>query len=222
MAIAALVSATQDTISPFASGGSNPFLDDYDSDDSPRPVLAAKNKRFEKVKHEELTAGSPLLDYVKTASTPRLDGRRTPKPLNKMSSGYIDTDASELGAIPMRGKHRDDWLKIQVTTFTNWVNDRLSGSRANYSGNLVHDLKMDFEDGILLIRLLENLTGKKLQGVVRNPIFTAQKIANLDVLFTFMKSEGVRLTAIGEIQIAIYYIIDLLKFARFVFIIISY
>lgn len=188
------------------TNGSSPFLDELFEDESPRPVIAAKNRKVNNLRKEGRLNESPLLGYVK--SSPKLkDGRRVlenkPPLTRNMSAGYVDTDAADLGAVPMRGEHRDDWLKIQVTTFTNWTNDRLSGSKANYGGTLVHDLKTDFEDGLLLIRLLENLTGKKIPGIVRNPIFTAQKIANLDLSFEFMRSEGVRLTAIGESTIAI-------------------
>jgi filamin len=122
------------------------------------------------------------------------DGRR--------SSGYIDARAADLGAIPMRGRTRDEWLQIQMSTFINWVNDRLSSSSRNPAAASlaasVTDLETDFQNGILLIRLLETLTHKKIQGVVKDPIFTAHKIANLDLAFKFMKSENVHLTAIGS------------------------
>uniref|UniRef100_A0A1X7V5N3 Calponin-homology (CH) domain-containing protein n=1 Tax=Amphimedon queenslandica TaxID=400682 RepID=A0A1X7V5N3_AMPQE len=179
-------------------------IDEDEMEDSPRPSIAGRTKRRLLAEAEGGgLADSPLLGYVMSAhkSSPRQGGggRYPGKKLTKTPSiGYIDAGAEELGAVPMRGKHRHDWLKVQANTFTNWVNDRLSGSRSNYSGALVHDLKTDFQDGILIIKLLEALTGKKIQGVVRDPIFTAQKISNLDQSFAFMQEEGVYFTAIGS------------------------
>lgn len=173
--------------------------------------LLLKHERLRELGSNKLT-DSPLLDYVRSFTKLDSDTSNNNSPSSKNNKshvrnfkvGYIDAAPSEIGAVPMRGKHRDDWLKIQVTTFTNWVNDRLSGSRANYNGPVVHDLKLDFQDGLLLIQLLENLTSKKIQRIVRNPIFTAQKIANLDLLFEFMRSEGVHLTAIGKNMCSIF------------------
>lgn len=165
--------------------------------------LLLKHERLREPGSDKLT-DSPLLDYVRSFTKLDSDTSDNNSPSSKNNKvrnfkvGYIDAAPSEIGAVPMRGKHRNDWLKVQVTTFTNWVNDRLSGSRANYNGPVVHDLKLDFQDGLLLIQLLESLTSKKIQRIVKNPIFTAQKIANLDLLFEFMRSEGVHLTAIGK------------------------
>ena len=185
-------------------------IDEDEAEDSPRPSPAGRAKR--RLAEGEGLADSPLLGYVMSApkSSPRQGGggggRHPVKKLTKTASvGYMDAGAEELGAVPMRGKHRHDWLKVQVNTFTNWVNDRLSGSRSNYSGALVHDLKADFQDGILIIKLLEALTGKKIKGVVRDPIFTAQKISNLDQSFAFMQEEEVYFTAIGIVKLHIHF-----------------
>ena len=171
------------------------------SQDSPpvetRPPL--KHKRLKEIERRDC---SPFIDLKSNSDTlleasdssASLLQARTPK-VRHSSLGYVDTGAAELGAVPMRGKHKDDWMKIQVSTFTNWINDRLSSSSSKQQQ--LCDLNTDFEDGLKLIKLLESLTNKKINGVIRNPIFTAQKIANLDLSFAFMKSEGVRLTAIG-------------------------
>ena len=84
-------------------------------------------------------------------------------------------------------------------TFTNWFNDRLGGSKSSYSGPKVRDLTIDLQDGILLIRLLENLTGKKFREVEKTPKITAQKMVNLDLAFEFMRAEGIKLIGIGEL-----------------------
>lgn len=181
-------------------------IDEDEMENSPRPSMTGRTKRRLAEAEGGGLADSPLLGYVMSApkSSPRQGGggRHPVKKLVKTPSvGYIDAGAEELGAVPMRGKHRHDWLKVQANTFTNWVNDRLSGSRSNYSGALVHDLKTDFQDGLLIIKLLEALTGKKIKGVVRDPIFTAQKISNLDQSFAFMQEEEVYFTAIGIVKL---------------------
>lgn len=112
--------------------------------------------------------------------------------------GYLETGALELGAVPMRGDRRDEWKKIQRITFINWINDRLSGSKSSYSGHLVENIQEDLKDGLLLVKLLENLSGRKLRGYVKNPSFAAQKLANLNIAFELMNAENVKLIGIGE------------------------
>lgn len=120
-----------------------------------------------------------------------------PKPLltKTLSLGYVDTDAAEMGAIPMRGDRRHDWKRIQMTTFTNWINDRLSSTRG---ANSIKNLSVDLEDGLALIQLVENLASKKMRGYNKAPEITAQKISNLDVMFTFLQEDGVKIIGIGK------------------------
>lgn len=89
---------------------------------------------------------------------------------------------------------------LQKTTFTNWVNDRLSsGSKLSLLGNpKVHELTVDLQDGTVLIRLLELLTNSKIRGYERSPKITAQRMVNLDLAFEHIKSQGIRLTGIGR------------------------
>ena len=112
--------------------------------------------------------------------------------------GYLETGAHKLGAVPMRGDQRDEWKRIQQTTFVNWLNDRLSGSKSNYSGPIVKDIQEDLKDGLLLVKLLENLSGRKLRGYVKNPSIAAHKLANLNLAFELMNAESVKLIGIGE------------------------
>lgn len=87
----------------------------------------------------------------------------------------------------------------QQMTLTNWVNDRLKSPKGNSSAApQVTDLRVDLKDGLLLIRLLENLTGRKIKGFERHPEKTAHKMVNLDLAFERMKSEGVKLIGIGQ------------------------
>ena len=56
----------------------------------------------------------------------------------------------------------------------------------------------DFHDGLVLIRLLEALTNKKIVGCERNPRLTAHKMVNLDLVFHFIAEEKIKLIGIGE------------------------
>ena len=61
----------------------------------------------------------------------------------------------------------------------------------------MQNLPEDLRDGTVLIRLLENLTKKKIRGYTKNPKIAAHKLVNLDVAFDFMKKEEVKLIGIG-------------------------
>ena len=84
---------------------------------------------------------------------------------------------------------------MQHVTFANWVNERLkSGGKKN-----VTDLTVDLQDGTVLVRLLENLTGKKIKGYNKAPSLTAHKMDNLDLVFRFMHSSGIKVIGIGQL-----------------------
>ena len=86
---------------------------------------------------------------------------------------------------------------LQITTFTNWVNDRLKVGKHDRK---VRDLFLDLKDGMLLIKLLENLTKKKVKGFTgKVPKTEAHKIVNLDLAFQFMESERIKLVGVGKV-----------------------
>ncbi len=78
----------------------------------------------------------------------------------------------------------------------NWLNDRLKSGRHSPK---VQSLSEDLRDGTILIRLLENLTKKRIRGYAKNPKTAAHKLVNLDLVFEFMKKEEVKLIGIGKI-----------------------
>ena len=84
------------------------------------------------------------------------------------------------------------WLQVQERTFTNWVNDKLCGTDC-----IVADLSTDLSDGIILPKLLEILSGKKLRYLKR-PRLQIQKQENLVTAFKFIHSEGIGLVNIGK------------------------
>ena len=85
------------------------------------------------------------------------------------------------------------WLQVQERTFTDWVNDKLCGTDC-----IVVDLSTDLSDGIILIKLLEILSGKSLGKYCKNPRIPIQKKENLAIAFEFIRSEGIELLSIGK------------------------
>lgn len=62
-------------------------------------------------------------------------------------------------------------------------------------GNLFKDLK----DGMLLIKLLENLTKKKVAGFNgTTPKTEPHKRVNLDLAFQFMQTENIKMIGVGK------------------------
>ena len=139
------------------------------------------------------TLAPPLLQASRNSP---MIGSSTPRLGQKW--GYFEAGADDMAATP--GK-KDNWQEIQIATFKNWVNDRLSSSKSNYNGPIVADMRQDFRDGVAIVMLLESLSGKRIRGLVKNPKFAAQKIANLQLAFNFMKSEDVKLVAIGKLYL---------------------
>ena len=79
----------------------------------------------------------------------------------------------------------------------NWVNDKLASGK-NSTGLKVERLNTDLSNGVLLLRLLENLTGANMAKYNAAPRVAAQSLVNLDIAFQFLRKEGVKLVSIGE------------------------
>ena len=77
---------------------------------------------------------------------------RKKKSRNESSSTSIASGSSGSSEL-------EAWMEIQCRTFTNWINDKLKGT-----GHCVSNLFKDLEDGLVLISLLEVLSGKKVGG----------------------------------------------------------
>lgn len=88
--------------------------------------------------------------------------------------------------------YETSWIDVQTNTFTNWVNNALS-SRALR----IESLETDFEDGLVLMALIEILSGRKITQVNKRPRMRAQKAGNLSVALQHVKDDGVRLVNIG-------------------------
>ncbi|KAF2076978.1 hypothetical protein CYY_001687 [Polysphondylium violaceum] len=66
--------------------------------------------------------------------------------------------------------------------FTGWINQHLQERQL-----VVKDLATDFSDGVILLNLLEILSGKKIPRYVRYPKFLQHKIDNINVGVGFME-----------------------------------
>ena len=85
------------------------------------------------------------------------------------------------------------WKVIQKNTFTRWTNEQLKGSKL-----VINDLEKDLADGLKLIALIENLSGKKFQKYNKKPNFRTQKFENVTMSLKFLEvSEGIKIVNIG-------------------------
>merc|ERR1712137_666917 len=91
----------------------------------------------------------------------------------------------------------DDWVRIQTKTFTRWCNIYLSERLLN-----VKDITTDFDDGINLINLLEEISGKSFGKYNKKAKFRAMKLENLAMCFQFLKRENLKLVGIGPEDVA--------------------
>lgn len=88
-------------------------------------------------------------------------------------------------------------MTSQQATFANWVNERLKNDNKTKVTNLIAEL----QDGLLLVRLVECLTGKKIKGFNKDPILAAHKLDNLELVFKMMQISGVKTVGIGKFMI---------------------
>ncbi|VDO69394.1 unnamed protein product [Heligmosomoides polygyrus] len=86
---------------------------------------------------------------------------------------------------------QDERVHIQKKTFTKWCNSFLNRARLE-----VIDLFVDFGDGVLLMKLLEIISGEKL-GKPNRGRMRVQKIENLNKVLDFLKRKKIQLENIG-------------------------
>lgn len=91
------------------------------------------------------------------------------------------------------------WLSIQRTSFTNWVNVQLHHAGV---GVRIQDLKTDFSDGVNLVTLVEALTESSIYGAVRQPSNPYQKLQNITVALDTVAKDGVKIVNIDSSDIS--------------------
>jgi filamin len=72
------------------------------------------------------------------------------------------------------------------------MNDKLK-----HRGMHVDDLSKDCADGLVLVNLLEIISGKSLGRYNKNPVVPLQKVENNAIVLNFLKAEGIKTVNIG-------------------------
>jgi len=85
-----------------------------------------------------------------------------------------------------------NWVRVQKKTFTRWCNTYLIERKMK-----VEDLSKDLASGILLINLLEQISGKTVaSNYSKNPKMRVQMIENVNFSLTFLKNENIKVVGI--------------------------
>jgi len=92
-----------------------------------------------------------------------------------------------------KDKMSGNWIDIQQNAFTRWCNEHLKDR-----GFHIKDLQKDLADGILLINLLEIISGKSVGRYNKHPVVPTQKLENNSIAINFIASEGIKLVNIGS------------------------
>ena len=114
-----------------------------------------------------------------------------------------DSDALPLSSVPdpVPYGHQglsDQWVRIQRSTFTNWVQDQLAGGSPGVSE--VKDLQTDFCDGTRLCAVVEALRNRRIAHVIRKPVNQHQCLDNINLALRAMQEDEIKLVNIGTVQ----------------------
>mmetsp|Transcript_13879 Transcript_13879/g.23722 ORF Transcript_13879/g.23722 Transcript_13879/m.23722 type:complete len:629 (+) Transcript_13879:63-1949(+) len=90
----------------------------------------------------------------------------------------------------------EKWEIIQTKTFTNWVNSHLVKR-----GKKIESVKTDLSDGVMLLHLLESISGDSVGKFNSSPKMKIHKIENLNKALKFIADHGVKLASIGSEEI---------------------
>ncbi|CDW52048.1 protein sma d; protein sma c; protein sma b [Trichuris trichiura] len=132
----------------------------------------------------------------RSASAVRHDSPTTMNgsPIPLVKSGSEDLDSMDPTVYFERGRIKqlqDERVSIQKKTFTKWCNSYLN--RAHLE---IIDLFTDLCDGILLLKLLEIISGDKL-GKANRGRMRVHKIENLNRVLEYLKRKRIQLENIG-------------------------
>ena len=86
-----------------------------------------------------------------------------------------------------------DWIDIQKNTFRNWCNEQVK----DYGVEITGELSEAFEDGTLLVYLVESISTKKVGKYCKRPKLYAQKLENITAALKLLESDGIKLVNIG-------------------------
>jgi len=100
--------------------------------------------------------------------------------------------AHEKGLTRMASAEQQRWITVQQKTFTKWLNTKIEARDLE-----VKDLVQDLSDGVMLIHLLECLSGESLGRYAAKPKLRVQRFENSNLALNFIKSRGIQMTNIG-------------------------
>ena len=108
---------------------------------------------------------------------------------------------------PVDAFHNENvWIDIQLKTFTNWVNEQLKPT-----GLTIHNLQVDFANGLLLIALVECLQKRSLKKI-RSPLNQHQFIENVQIALNAIASDNIKLVNIGKWSFLSFFLLVSLPF----------
>ena len=126
------------------------------------------------------------------SSSPHSSETLTVPSISDETTGNSPADASKRFSTNI-AQQAQKWAKIQQKTFTNWCNDNLKAV-----GMSVRDLSTDLEDGIILIKLVEVLSGRKIGRYHRKVKNKPQKLENVAKALKAIAQDKVQLVNIGK------------------------
>jgi len=88
------------------------------------------------------------------------------------------------------------WAEVQKRTFTRWMNVHLSKR-----GLKVENLSNDLQDGVLLINVLEEISGQKIPKYHKVVKMRIHKTENVAAAMDFMRQQGLKFTNVGATDI---------------------
>ncbi|KHJ41421.1 hypothetical protein D918_08531 [Trichuris suis] len=115
------------------------------------------------------------------------------------SSAFTNDSGIDDSQLYLQPQEYVGWKRIQQNTFTRWVNEHLRNVQMR-----VDNLETDLTDGLILIKLVEILSKKKLPRHNAKPTFRSQKLENVSVALTFLSNvEGIKLVNIAPFRATI-------------------
>lgn len=79
---------------------------------------------------------------------------------------------------------------METIVFTRWINFVLQSCGRL---NLISDIHCDLSDGVVLVDVLECITGKRIDDAHRNVTLHEQKVENVELIQQFLEKENVEL-----------------------------
>ncbi|XP_043200377.1 filamin-A-like isoform X2 [Amphibalanus amphitrite] len=128
-------------------------------------------------------------------------GSAVPSPA-ATASGSAPRSAGPPHEDAMLAEERDladdaQWKRIQQNTFTRWANEHLKPRNRR-----INSLETDLQDGLNLIALIEELSGKRMPRHSRQPTFRSQKLENVSVALRFLeRDEHIKIVNIDSTHI---------------------